>query len=141
MTMSTGMRRTWPISVSSTRTISFPTSCFVEREIGDGRSASADEADFFLEQAVVELLVALSETAHVDVEVVNIRSGLFLDQVRELQRIHAADAGAILVVAFVPAADAVNDADALRWLAVASSGSGRRSDPRRCSFFRIRGRS
>ena len=91
---------------------------FVEREIGDRCRAAADEADFFLEQAVVEFLVALSEAAHVDVEVVDIRPGLFLDQVSELQRIHAADAGAILVVALVPASDAVDDADALRRLAV-----------------------
>ena len=59
---------------------------------------AADESHPFLEQAVVELLVAFAEAAHVDVEVVDLRAGLLLDQVRELQRVHAADARAVLVV-------------------------------------------
>ena len=57
-----------------------PSSVSSSGEVGDRGRLAADEADALLEQAVVELLVALPEAAHVDVEVVDLRAGLLLDR-------------------------------------------------------------
>ncbi len=96
----------------------FPDFLFVEWEVRDRCRPAANEADLFFEQAMIELLVSFPEAAHVDVEVIHIRPGFFFDQVSEFQSVHAADPGAIFVVALVPASDAVNDADAFRSLPV-----------------------
>ena len=84
-TMSTGMRRTKPASVSSTRMTSLPSSSGRHGPVGDFAHAAADEVHAFFEQLVVELLVAFARRAHVDVEVVDLGAGVLLEQVRQLQ--------------------------------------------------------
>jgi hypothetical protein len=82
--------------------------------------------------AVVELLHGLARGTDVDVEVVDLRVGLLLDEVGQLQRVHAADAGAVAVGVLVAAPDAVDDADRFGLLAVAqddlAGGGPRRVD-------------
>ena len=87
--------------------------------VGDLGGAAAHEVHALVHEALVELLVALAVGAHVDVELVDLGLGqVLLDEVRELERVHAADARAELLVVLVAAADAVQDRDRLGLLAV-----------------------
>ena len=67
---------------------------------------------------MVELLVAFSETAHVDVEVIDCGIRLFVEKMGEFQRVHAANPGAVLVVVLVTGAHTVNDPDGFGFLSV-----------------------
>ena len=118
-TMSTGMRRTKPASVSSTRMTSLPSSSGVMAQSVTSPTRPRMKCTPSSQQLVVELLVALARRAHVDVEVVDLGLGVLLEQVRQLQRIHAADARAPAVGLLVARADAVDDADGFGMLAVA----------------------
>ena len=64
-------------------------------------------------QPVIELFVALARRAHVNVKVIDLGVGLFVNHVRELERVHAADLGAVLVIVLIAAAHAVHNADGL----------------------------
>ena len=88
------------------------------RPVGHLGHAAADEVHAFLQELVVELLVALPRGPHVDVEVVDLGAGVLLHQVGQLQRVHAADARAPAVGLLVARADAVDDADRLGMAAV-----------------------
>src|ERR1035438_9263814 len=68
---------------------------------------------------VVKLLVALARRAHIDVEVINFGADALANQVRQLQRIHAANFGAPSVGVVIARADAVNNADHL-WFGAAA---------------------
>ena len=118
--MSTGTRKSLPSVVSSATTII--ESCgrvgvsLARRQHLAG--FAAHEARPLVHDPVIELLVAFSEGAHVDVELVHPRRGLLAQQVGELERVHAAHARAVLAVVLVARADAVKDADRGRRLAV-----------------------
>ena len=99
--------------------------------VGDLADAAADEMHALVEQLVVELLVAFAGGADVDVEVVDLRLGVLLEQVRQLHGVHAADARAPAVGLLVARADAVDDADGLRVLAVAQDDLAARWGRRR----------
>ena len=66
----------------------------------------------------VELLVPLPKAAHVDVEVVDYSIGLLIEQVRELQGVHAADPGTVFVVVFVARTHTVYDPNGFGLLSV-----------------------
>src|ERR1019366_9063450 len=87
--------------------------------VGDFTDATADEVHAFFQQLVVELLVALAGSAHVDVEVEYLGLGMLLEQMRQLQGIHAADARAPAVGLLIARPDAMDDADGFRMPAVA----------------------
>jgi hypothetical protein len=83
----------------------------ISGRVGYFRHLTAHEQGAFVDEALIELIVALPGGADIDVEIVDGRSGLFMDQVGELQALHAADGGAVVVVVLVAGAHAVNDAD------------------------------
>ncbi len=88
-------------------------------DVGDLGGAAADEVDALVHEPPVELFVVLAEAAHVDVELVYLGLGqVLLDQVRELERVHAAHARAELLIVLVATAHAVQDDDRLGRLAV-----------------------
>ncbi len=68
---------------------------------------------------LVELFVALAKGAHVHVELKDLGMRLFLDQVGQLERVHAADARAVRLIVLVAAAHAVHDRHALGFFAAA----------------------
>src|SRR5581483_251699 len=88
------------------------------RLVGHTGHAPADHVHALPEDLVVELLVALSGRAHVDVEVVDLGADAFLHHVRELERVHAADLRAPQVVLGVARAHAVDDPHGARARAV-----------------------
>ena len=113
--MSTGMRRTKALSVSSAlhdQLALLPS--FVRAQSVTSATRPRMKCTPSLEQLVVELLVAFARRAHVDVEVEDLGAGVLLDQVRQLQRIHAADARALAIGVLVAGAHAMDDADGLR---------------------------
>ena len=67
-TMSTGMRRCLPSSVSSTWTISLPCSDGLAGGVGHFGHLAADEMHALFQQPLIELLVVLHRRPHVDVE-------------------------------------------------------------------------
>ena len=82
--------------------------------VGDLGHPPADEMGALVQHPMVELLVALARRPDVDVEVVHLGTGQTLPhQMREFQRIHTADFGAVLVVILVAGADAMDDGHAL----------------------------
>src|ERR1035438_2850450 len=89
--------------------------------VGDFADAATDKVHAFFQQLVVELLVALAGSAHVDVEVEYLGLGMLLEQMRQLQGIHAADARAPAVGLLIARPDAVDDADGFRVRAVAEN--------------------
>jgi len=116
------MRRTTPSRVSSTRRVSMPFLAGIEDPVGDFGHLAADEMHALDEQALVELLEALAGRPHVDVEVEDLGAGVLLEEVGQLEGIHAADARAPAVGVLVARTHAVDDADALRYgLAVAQN--------------------
>ena len=113
MTISTGMRRCLPASVSSTWMINLPSS-------PGSRAASVTSATLprtkqraFFQHPLVELIVFFVGGAHVDVEVVHRRAGAFVHQVGEFQTLHAADHRTVVVEFAIAAAHAVHDAHRL----------------------------
>ena len=77
------------------------------------RHLAADEVGTFLQDPLVELLVAFEGRAHVDIEVVYFGAGAFMDKVGEFQSLHATNDRAVLVVVLIPATHAVDDTDRL----------------------------
>ena len=63
---------------------------------------------------MIELFVTFGVRTQVNIEVVDLRAGLFHHQMRELQRGHAADRRAIFVVVLVAAAHAMHNRHRLR---------------------------
>ena len=82
--------------------------------ISDFSHLSPDEIDILLLNTLVELLITFAETAHVNIHLINISIGFFLKQVGILKSIHTANARAILMIVLVPAANAVDNRNALR---------------------------
>jgi hypothetical protein len=80
-----------------------------------GRFAPKEKDPLFLTPAV-KLLVAFTITAHVNVEVIDLRMvpHLILNKVTVLQSIHAADTRAIQMVVHITATHAVNDSHTIR---------------------------
>ena len=113
MTMSTGIRRCWPARVSSTWTISRPSSA----ASSGSRRASVTSATrprtkmrALVQDALVELVVALARACACRCRTRRpSASGVLPDEVGELQALHAADGRAVVVVVAVAAADAVDD--------------------------------
>src|SRR5208283_5409675 len=91
----------------------------VEGPVGDFRDLAPYEVHSVVAQLLVELLEALAGGADVDVEVENLGVGVLFEQVRQLERVHAADARAPAVGFFVARSDAVDNGDRLGALAVA----------------------
>ncbi len=83
----------------------------VEHPVGHFRHAAANKVHVLVQELLVELLEALSGSADINVEVENFGARVFLDEVREFQGVHAADAGAPAVGILVARADAVDDPD------------------------------
>ena len=81
-------------------------------------NAAAHEVGSFFEEAVIKFLVALTEAAQVDVEIVNRGLGLFLEEMGEFQGIHAANARAVLMIIFIPTTYTVDNSHRLRFGAV-----------------------
>src|SRR5208337_1798330 len=84
----------------------------------DGTGLTADHLDSFGLDLLVEFLISLAETAHVDIEVIDlgIMPAFIFQQMRILKGIHAAGAGAVFMVVFVSAAYAMENRHALRRL-------------------------
>jgi len=79
--------------------------------LDDLRPLAADDMNAFVEHAAVELLVALSVGADVDVELVDLGAGPVLDKVGELESVHAADPRAVAVMVLISRANAVDNGD------------------------------
>ncbi len=92
--MSTSSLRMLPSNVSSTVIVSRP----LPLAGHDVRHLAANEMHAFVLHPVVELLKALAGRADVDVAVVDLGIRLLADQVRQLQRVHAADAGTVRMI-------------------------------------------
>ncbi len=73
----------------------------VAGRVGDFGHLAAYEQGAFLDDALVELVVALGRGADIDVEVVDGRAGLFVDQMGELEALHTANGRAVVVVVLV----------------------------------------
>src|SRR3990170_4625181 len=84
----------------------------------DGAHFAVVEVHTFLLRAVVKLFVVLTEGAHIAVDLVHLRLDVIAHQLGDLERVHAAGPRAVIVVALVTAAHAMQDGHALGWLAV-----------------------
>ena len=94
----------------------------VARSISDlGHLASHEQGAFF-HNALVELIVGFGGSAHVNVEFIDCRTGAFLDKMRKLQTLHAADGGAVIIEVLVARADTVDDAHCLRLCLAVTQG-------------------
>src|SRR5208283_2324479 len=82
------------------------------------RHTPSYELDPFIQELVVELLVALAGGAHIDVEVIDLGARVVLHHMGQLQGVHAADTGAPAVRLLVAGAHAVDDRHAFRMGAV-----------------------
>ncbi len=64
-----------------------------------------------LARAIVKLLVTFAEGAHIAVDLVYFGAHVFMHQLRELERVHAAGTRAVFVILAIPGADAMQDSD------------------------------
>ncbi len=108
------MRRCLPMSVSSTWMISLPSSPGLRAASVTSATLPRTKLGAFLEQPLVKLIVGFVRRAHIDVEICDLRPGALFHQVGKLKALHAADAGAVVVVVLVTAADAMDDPDGFR---------------------------
>ena len=82
------------------------------RHFGD---ATAHKERPFLENALIKFVIVFERRANVHVKIVDLCARTFLDNVRELETLHAADRRAVVVIVLVATADAVNNANRLRY--------------------------
>ena len=80
--------------------------------------SATHESDPFLLDPLVELLVGLAESPHVHEKIVHLGPSLVPNLMGLLERIHAAEPGAVAMCVLVPATDAVDDRHPFRLLAL-----------------------
>ncbi len=102
----------------------------IVRFVRDPGRLAPDEFHILFDEPVIELLVALARRPHVDIELVDVPVGFFLQEMGEFQGIHAAHPAAVFIVVLVAAPDAMEDRDALRLLAVPHDHLAARRDRR-----------
>src|SRR5512146_2607226 len=88
----------------------------MRRPIGYLGYPSPHKVDTLIEQPVIELLISLTRSSHVDIEVVDLGAGTLLDKVRQVERGHAAHLRAPAIRVLIARTDAVNNPHRL-WLA------------------------
>jgi len=88
----------------------------ISNSIGNVCYFAANEVGSFIQKTPVELFIALARRTHVDVAVVNLGIGQsFMDQMRELQGVHAAYLGAVLMIILISGSNTMDDSHSF-WL-------------------------
>ncbi len=82
---------------------------FADRILDDLGWAPLNEPDSFATDAAVKLFVGFAKGAHIHIKVIDLGTRLVVDLVSLLERVHTAEAAAVGVGAFIPAAHTMDN--------------------------------